>query len=92
MATPSSNSLAGMPGIARRLAAEGIVPEDVARKAVEESSKQKIPLVSYFVQNGIAPAAAVANAASIEFGIPLVDVEFGGVGFSVYNSDGFILY
>ncbi|HQW81034.1 MAG TPA: type IV-A pilus assembly ATPase PilB [Pseudomonadota bacterium] len=75
MATPSSNSLAGMPGIARRLAAEGIVPEDVARKAVEESSKQKIPLVSYFVQNGIAPAAAVANAASIEFGIPLVDVR-----------------
>ncbi|MBK6435561.1 MAG: type IV-A pilus assembly ATPase PilB [Rhodanobacteraceae bacterium] len=75
MATPSSNSLAGMPGIARRLAAEGMVPEDVARKAVEESSKQKIPLVSYFVQNGIAPAAAVANAASIEFGIPLVDVR-----------------
>jgi len=64
-----------MPGIARRLAAEGIVPEDQARKAVEESTKQKIPLVSYFVQQGIAPAAAVANAASIEFGIPLVDVR-----------------
>ena len=75
MATPSSNSLAGMPGIARRLAAEGVVPEEAARKAVEESSKQKIPLVSYFVQNGIAPAAAVANAASIEFGIPLIDVR-----------------
>ena len=75
MATPNSNSLAGMPGIARRLAAEGVVPEDIARKAVEESSKQKIPLVSFFVQNGIAPAAAVANAASIEFGIPVVDVR-----------------
>ena len=33
MATPSSNSLAGMPGIARRLAAEGVVPEEAARKA-----------------------------------------------------------
>ncbi len=72
---PPGSSLAGMPGIARRLAAEGLVPEDTARKAVEESSKQKIPLVSYFVQNGLAPAAAVANAASIEFGIPLVDVR-----------------
>ncbi len=75
MATPTSNSLAGMPGIARRLAAEGVVSEDQARKAVEESSKQKIPLVSFFVQNGIAPASAVANAASIEFGIPVVDVR-----------------
>jgi type IV pilus assembly protein PilB len=73
--TPTGSSLAGMPGIARRLAAEGIVPEDQARKAVEDSAKQKIPLVSYFVQNGIAPAAAVANAASIEFGIPLIDVR-----------------
>ena len=72
---PPGTSLAGMPGIARRLAAEGVVPEDQARKAVEESSKQKIPLVSFFVQNGLAPAAAVANAASIEFGIPLVDVR-----------------
>ncbi|MBI2396771.1 MAG: type IV-A pilus assembly ATPase PilB [Xanthomonadales bacterium] len=76
MSSPSAgSSLAGMPGIARRLAAEGVVPEDQARKAVEESSKQKIPLVSFFVQNGLAPAAAVANAASIEFGIPLVDVR-----------------
>ena len=75
MATPTSNALAGMPGIARRLAAEGVVAEDQARKAVEESSKQKIPLVSFFVQNGIAPAAAVANAASMEFGIPVIDVR-----------------
>jgi type IV pilus assembly protein PilB len=64
-----------MPGIARRLAAEGIVPEEHARKAVEESAKQKIPLVSFLVQNGIAPAAAVANAASIEFGVPVLDVR-----------------
>ena len=65
MATPTGSALAGMPGIARRLAAEGIVPEDQARKAVEDSTRQKIPLVSYFVQQGIAPAAAVASAASI---------------------------
>ena len=75
VSTPAGSSLAGMPGIARRLAAEGVVTEEDARKAVEASAKQKIPLVSYFVQNGIAPAAAVANAASIEFGIPLVDVR-----------------
>jgi type IV pilus assembly protein PilB len=64
-----------MPGIARRLAAEGVVAEDVARKAVEDSAKQKVPLVSFLVQNGIAPAAAVAGAASIEFGVPVVDVR-----------------
>ena len=75
MATPTGSALAGMPGIARRLAAEGIVPEDQARKAVEDSTRQKIPLVSYFVQQGIAPAAAVASAASIEFGVPVVDIR-----------------
>jgi type IV pilus assembly protein PilB len=75
MATPNSSALAGMPGIARRLAAEGVVPEELARKAVEDSARQKMPLVSFLVQNGIASAAAVANAASIEFGIPLLDVR-----------------
>ncbi len=68
-------ALTGIPGIARRLVIEGVISEDDARKAVDASNKQKIPLVSYLVQNGLAPASQVASAASAEFGIPLFDVR-----------------
>ncbi len=68
-------ALSGLPGFVRRLVVEGVIGEDDARKAVEASNKQKIPLVGYLVQNGLAPAAQVAFAASVEFGIPLLDID-----------------
>ncbi len=68
-------TLAGLSGIARRLVVEGAVGEEEARKAVDAATRQKIPLVSYLVQNGIAPATQVAAAASHEFGIALLDVR-----------------
>jgi type IV pilus assembly protein PilB len=68
-------ALTGIPGIARRLVIEGVIAEEDARKAVDASNKQKVPLVSYLVQNGLAPSVQVANAASAEFGIPLFDVR-----------------
>ncbi len=68
-------ALVGLTGIARRLVVEGVIGEDDARRAAETSARQKIPLVSYLVQNGIAPAMQVAAAASAEFGIPLLDAR-----------------
>jgi type IV pilus assembly protein PilB len=68
-------ALAGLAGIARRLVVEGVIGEDDARKASEAASRQKIPLVSYLVQNGLAGATQVAGAASQEFGIPQLDVR-----------------
>jgi type IV pilus assembly protein PilB len=68
-------ALVGLTGIARRLVIEGVIGEDDARKAAETSARQKIPLVSYLVQNGIVPAMQVAAAASAEFGIPLLDAR-----------------
>ena len=68
-------ALAGLTGIARRLVVEGAVSEEDARKAADAATRQKIPLVSYLVQNGLAPSAQVAVAASLEFGIPLLDVR-----------------
>ncbi|MGD9583361.1 MAG: type IV-A pilus assembly ATPase PilB [Lysobacterales bacterium] len=68
-------ALSGLPGFVRRLVVEGVIGEDDARKAIDASNKQKIPLVSYLVQNGLAPAAQVAFAASVEFGIPLLDID-----------------
>ena len=68
-------TLTGIPGIARRLVIDGVISEEDARKAVDASNKQKIALVSYLVQQGIAPAIQVASAASAEFGIPLLDIR-----------------
>ena len=68
-------TLSGLSGIARRLVVDGVLPDEEARRASDAAAKQKIPLVSYLVQNGLAPAAQVAAAASVEFGIPLLDVR-----------------
>jgi type IV pilus assembly protein PilB len=69
------STLSGLTGIARRLVIEGAISDEDARRATEASTKQKIPLVSYLVQNGLAPSAQVATAAAMEFGIPLFDVR-----------------
>ncbi|MEO8671047.1 MAG: type IV-A pilus assembly ATPase PilB [Tahibacter sp.] len=67
-------SLTGLSGVARRLVAEGTLAEADARKAVETSAKQKIPLGTYLAENGLVDSRAVAMAASAEFGVPLYDV------------------
>lgn len=68
-------NLAGLSGIARRLVAEGSLAEPDARRAVETSTKQKIPLATYLIDNGMADSRTVAMAASAEFGVPLYDVS-----------------
>ncbi len=73
MATVGSN-LAGLTGVTRRLAMDGVIDADAARKAQETSLKQKVPITTYLVENGLASGLVVAQAASQEFGVPLVDV------------------
>jgi type IV pilus assembly protein PilB len=68
-------NLAGLSGIARRLVAEGSLAEPDARRAVETSAKQKIPLATYLIDNGMADSRVVAMASSAEFGVPLYDVN-----------------
>ena len=62
-------------GLARRLLLDGVVTEPVIRSATETAQKQKIPLVTYLVQNKVAPARAIALAASEEFGTPLLELD-----------------
>ncbi len=68
-------ALSGLSGIARRLVVDAALSEDDARKAAEAAARQKIPLVSYLVANGICSATAVAGAAAAEFGMPLFDAR-----------------
>ncbi len=66
---------AGLTGIARRLAIEGALSEADARQAVEDSLRNKTPLATWLVDNGLVEGKRVAQAVSAEFGVPLLDAN-----------------
>ena len=70
-----STTLTGLSGVARRLVAEGALSESDARKASEASSKQRVSLIAYLIENGLADPRVTAAAASQEFGVPLFDAS-----------------
>ena len=69
------NTVFNLSGLARKLLNEGLAPEDTIRSASETAYKQKIPLVTYLVQNNILPARVIASAAAEEFGTPILELE-----------------
>ena len=68
-------ALAGLSGVARRLVVDGTLSDDDARKAVEASVRQKIPLGTYLIEQAPANGMQVATATSAEFGVPLFDAD-----------------
>ncbi len=62
-------------GLARRLVLEGLLAEEKARDAHEQTVKKRGSLVTYLVENKLASASRVAEAASREFGLPLLDLK-----------------
>ena len=62
-------------GLAKRLVSEGELSDADAQNAQIESTKKRIPLVSYLVENELASAERIAQIASIEFGVPLFDAS-----------------
>ncbi|MFN3713951.1 MAG: type IV-A pilus assembly ATPase PilB [Alcanivoracaceae bacterium] len=61
-------------GLARRLVRDGLLEEDKAREALLASRRDRVPLVAYLVEKGLAKAGDVARTAAEEFGDPLVDL------------------
>jgi type IV pilus assembly protein PilB len=64
----------GLSGMARRLVSEGLLPEADVRKAVLESSQQKKTLSAWLLDQGLLDNARLAQVASAEFGMPMLDV------------------
>lgn len=64
-----------LPGLVRRLVNEGLLTHEKAAEAVQAAVKQKIPLITYIVQNRLTDARTIATAASEEFGVPVVDLD-----------------
>ena len=69
-----STSTIALSGLARRLVKDGIVTEDIAQQALQDSAAEKMPFVSYLIENSLADGMTVAEAASDEFGAPLFDL------------------
>ncbi|WP_206064318.1 type IV-A pilus assembly ATPase PilB [Oleiagrimonas sp. C23AA] len=65
----------GLTGMARRLVFDGILPEADARRAVQESAKQRVPLATWLVEHGMVDSTRMAQITSAEFGIPLMNVS-----------------
>ncbi len=62
-------------GLARKLVLDGLIEEDKAAQAFEESLRDKIPFVAHVVSQGLADASKIAHAAAIEFGAALMDIS-----------------
>ena len=62
-------------GLARKLVMDGLLEQEAAAEAFQESLKNKIPFVKQLVENKLVDAKSIAHAASSEFGVPLIDID-----------------
>lgn len=62
-------------GLTKCLVQDGFLQEADARKYMEEAQKDKVSLISYLVAKKLVNAQDVASLASLEFGIPLLDLN-----------------
>jgi len=62
-------------GLARKLVADGLLDDVAAQDAFQDAVSNKVPFVKYLVDNDLASAKVIANAAAQEFGVPALDIE-----------------
>ena len=62
-------------GLARRLVKDDLLGEQVAQQAYQDASANKVPFVTHLVNNGLCDSIQIAEAASDEFGAPLLDLS-----------------
>lgn len=73
--TTNKESQVPLSGLARRLVKDNLLSAEKAHEALRSAQHDKIPFVSYLVQKQIVNDRAVAEAASDEFGVPLIDLD-----------------
>ena len=62
-------------GLPQRLVQDGLVGEAAMLDALSEARIAKVSVVTHLVKSGAASARDIAIAASVEFGVPLFDLE-----------------
>ncbi len=69
------SSTAIISGLTRRLISEQLISEEDAIDISQKIAKTASPVAKYLVENGFVKAAQLANLASLEFGLPLFDLN-----------------
>jgi type IV pilus assembly protein PilB len=72
MATNKSNVT--LTGLARRFVEDGLLDEATAKDAFLQASQNRIPLITYLVQNNLAHSRGLAFSAAMEFGVSVLDL------------------
>lgn len=72
MATNKSNVT--LTGLARRFVEDGLIDDATAKDAFIQAANNKIPLITYLVQNNLAASKGLAYAAAMEFGVSVLDL------------------
>lgn len=62
-------------GLARKLVLDKHLDQATAVEAVQNASKESLPLTSYLVKNKIVGASIIATISSNEFGLPVFDLS-----------------
>jgi len=75
MNTVATANLVGITGIARRLVLDGVLEEQAARDAMAGASTERKPLPQYLTEKRLVTSLQLASTNSIEFGVPIFDVE-----------------
>lgn len=70
-----NSSAPSLSGLARRLVTDGLLDQELARKALAQASKERVPFVQHLVRNAMLDARTIARVASDEFGTPLFDLD-----------------
>lgn len=76
MTATRSNDVANaaLGGLARRLVADGMLSQTKATEIQDAARKQRVTFVAHLVDSNVVPARRIAEAASREFGVPLLDL------------------
>jgi type IV pilus assembly protein PilB len=62
-------------GLAKVLVKDGLLTESQVRGYIKDAKENKLRLINYLVVNKLVDAKAVATKASIEFGLPFLDLD-----------------
>lgn len=75
MATVAAKSDLPLSGLTKCLVQDNFLTEPDVRKYMEEAKKEKVSLINYLVSKKLVNPQDVASLASLEFGIPLLDLN-----------------
>jgi len=62
-------------GLARRLISDNLLSEQQAQFAYSEAMRKRQPFIEYLVQEKLVDSRNIAISASLEFGVPLLDLD-----------------